>query len=98
MSQITRQPVLRRNPFSPMAGAKSTNFEESGGDDLTIQTDAFRQAITYLSDYLDSAAAGDGVEPDGKVIAVLGDYGTGKTHLAVRLVRHARQSLGQLEQ
>lgn len=98
MSEITGQPFPRRNPFSPMAVAEITNFEESGGDDLTIQTDAFRQAIAYLSDYLDSAAVGDGMEPDGKVIAILGDYGTGKTHLAVRLVRHARRFLDQPEQ
>ena len=97
MSTNTDQPLPRRNPFSPMAVAKITGFEESDTDDMTIETAAIRQATAYLSDYLEAAPTSS-VEPDGKVIAILGDHGTGKTHLAIRLVRHARQVLDHLEQ
>ncbi|CCH33641.1 hypothetical protein ABZ816_22430 [Actinosynnema sp. NPDC047251] len=82
-------PHLRKNPFSPMAVALIIDDVEDDFDavDVTIPTDAARQAIAHLDGYLRA-------EPGaGTVLAVLGDYGTGKTHLAVRLVRHARKAL-----
>lgn len=93
MSGHGDQPAARRNPFSPMAVAKITGFEDSDAVDLTIETDAIRQATAYLSAYLRDVPSGGERGRDGEVIAVLGDYGTGKTHLAIQLVRHAARVL-----
>ncbi|MEU4806036.1 hypothetical protein [Actinosynnema sp. NPDC023587] len=82
-------PHLRKNPFSPMAVALIIDHAEDDFDevDVTIPTDAARQAAAHLDGYL------RGEPGSGSVLAVLGDYGTGKTHLAVRLVRYARKVL-----
>jgi KaiC/GvpD/RAD55 family RecA-like ATPase len=93
MSGHGDQPPARRNPFSPMAVAKITGFEDSDAVDLTIETDAIRQATAYLSAYLGDTPSGGEQGRDGEVIAVLGDYGTGKTHLAIQLVRRAARVL-----
>lgn len=93
MSGSTATPPPQPNPFSPMAVAKITRFDESDWVDLTIETDAIRQATAYLSGYLDAAPPGPGQGRAGEVIAVIGDYGTGKTHLATELVRRARRVL-----
>ncbi|MEU4679277.1 hypothetical protein [Micromonospora sp. NPDC023737] len=71
------------NPFSPTAVARVT---EDGTDATTVVTVAIRDALTYLDDYLRTG--------DGWTLAVVGDYGTGKTHLAVELLAHARQVAG----
>lgn len=76
-----------------MAVAKITGFEDSDAVDLTIETDAIRQATGYLSAYLRDAPSHPEQGRDGEVIAVLGEYGTGKTHLAIQLVRHAARVL-----
>ncbi|MBM7776109.1 Cdc6-like AAA superfamily ATPase [Actinokineospora baliensis] len=82
----------RRNPYNAMAVATTSVV---GGDaataDVTVVTDAMRRAYRMLDEYLDAD-----VDPAsaGVVVALLGDYGMGKTHLAVRLVRHARTVLG----
>ncbi len=91
MSADTEPPPPRPNPFSPMAVAKITGFDESDAVDLTVETESVRQARAYLSGYL----AAEPAEGDraGEVIAVIGDYGTGKTHLANELVRQARREL-----
>lgn len=94
MSGSSDQAPLRRNPFSPMAVAKITGFHESDADDLTVETDAIRQATYHLSGYLHADPAAPGQARDGEVIAILGDYGTGKTHLAIQLLRYAHQVLG----
>ncbi|HEV2783691.1 MAG TPA: hypothetical protein VGX25_30255 [Actinophytocola sp.] len=89
----TGTPPPRPNPFSPTAVARVTGFEHSDASELTIETDAVREATSYLSAYLHAPPPGAGQDPAGEVIAILGEYGTGKTHLAVRLVRHARRVL-----
>ncbi|MBW4721035.1 hypothetical protein [Saccharothrix obliqua] len=86
MSGSEQLPPPRTNPFSPMAVALIID-DDSDAADVTVATDASRQAVSHLDAYL-SAPPGT-----GSVVAVLGDYGTGKTHLAVRLVRHARKAL-----
>ncbi|GAA4843387.1 hypothetical protein GCM10025787_25990 [Saccharopolyspora rosea] len=73
------------NPFSPTAIARVTEFAP---DTVTVPTPAIREALRLLDDYLVSPAS----SRPGHVIAIVGDYGTGKTHLAVRLLQHARET------
>ena len=89
-----QRPARRRNPFADMAVA---NVSLLDGDpdtaEITVTTDAVRTAFSFLDDYLD----GRDDRPDGTggtVIALLGDYGIGKTHLSVRMVARARRRLG----
>ncbi|MFE2757904.1 hypothetical protein ACFXGA_38470 [Actinosynnema sp. NPDC059335] len=94
MSVGSDLPPPRKNPFSPMAVARITDFDaDPDAVDVAITTDATRQALAHLTSYLDAPPARGGRDRSGTVVAVLGDYGTGKTHLAVRLVRHAREVL-----
>ncbi|MEU4399625.1 AAA family ATPase [Micromonospora orduensis] len=71
------------NPFSPTAVARVT---EQGTGGSTVVTAAVRDATDQLDDYLRTG--------DGAVVALVGDYGTGKTHLAVELLAHARRVTG----
>ncbi|MET8310201.1 AAA family ATPase [Micromonospora sp. NPDC005173] len=71
------------NPFSPTAVARVT---EDGTGGSTVITAAIRDATAQLDDYLRTG--------DGAVVAVVGDYGTGKTHLAVELLAHTRRVTG----
>lgn len=65
------------NPFPATAVA-------SGAETVTIETPALREARHLLDEYL-TAPAKPG---SGNVIAIVGDYGTGKTHLVAELLRH----------
>ncbi|MEU3454748.1 AAA family ATPase [Micromonospora sp. NPDC006766] len=71
------------NPFSATAVAR---VSEDGTDTTTVVTVAIRDALTHLDNYLRTG--------DGATIAVVGDYGTGKTHLAVELLAYARRVAG----
>jgi Cdc6-like AAA superfamily ATPase len=84
------EPPARRNPFSPMAVARITDFDSHDSPEISIETDAIRQATSHVAAYLRASRVDDQA---GTVIAVVGDYGTGKTHLAVQLVRYARSEL-----
>ncbi|MCS7481369.1 hypothetical protein ACFFQW_23300 [Umezawaea endophytica] len=84
------EPPARGNPFSPMAVARITDFDSHDSSEVTIETDAIRQARSHVTAYL---RASNDRDHAGTVIAIVGDYGTGKTHLAVQLVRHARAEL-----
>lgn len=85
MSEDSDQQRRRtRNPFRPVAVAR---VSESASDMVSIPTPSIRDATSYLDAYLlDSSDS----SPDGNVIALTGDYGMGKTHLAVMLLDHAR--------
>lgn len=97
--------TLRRNPFSPAAVARVLDLDDhSGGAELvtielvTIETQALRETLRYLDGYLrpgprEEAAGKDSASGDtgGAVLAIVGDYGTGKTHLVTQLLRRARQ-------
>src|SRR4051794_31515193 len=72
------------NPFAQIAVAQVLESEQ--GEPVTVDTTATAEAISIVDDYL----AGNG----GTVLAVLGDYGTGKTHLVMRLLRHVREVAG----
>jgi Cdc6-like AAA superfamily ATPase len=96
MSSGTEEPRTRQNPFSSMAVAKITGFGDSDSPDLTIETESVRRASAHLDDYLSSPV--DENSPGGDVIVLVGDYGTGKTHLAMELVRRAENTLGSSTQ
>jgi Cdc6-like AAA superfamily ATPase len=85
------------NPFSPTAVARVT---EQYPDVVTIPTEAIRSARGSMELYLHSLsralpAAGSRT---GNVVAIVGDYGTGKTHLAVQLLHQARRAAGDRAQ
>ncbi|GAA2610438.1 hypothetical protein SMC26_24560 [Actinomadura fulvescens] len=80
------------NPFPAAAVARLSELPDGP---LTIATPAIRQALAYVDDYL-AAGRGDDAEggkpgKPGNVIAVVGEYGTGKTHLALEILRHIRR-------
>lgn len=84
--QDANQPM--RNPFSPMAVARLSGFgDDPDASEITVVTDAVRRATSYLETYLDSSASRVGKPPHGSVLAIIGEYGTGKTHLARHLLR-----------
>lgn len=91
------------NPYAPTAVATLT---EEGQAPVTVPTAAVRRATAYLDTYLDTytglapdSAAAEPPAPDGaaalpspgNVVAIVGDYGTGKTHLANHLMVHLRE-------
>jgi Cdc6-like AAA superfamily ATPase len=95
MSISSDDPALSTaNPFTPTAVASVAELDT---DTVTVVTLAIRQARSYLDAYL--AATPESLDTPavpgaGNVIAIVGDYGTGKTHLVVELLRHARRSAG----
>lgn len=78
------------NPFSPTAVAKA----EFNADTVTVYTPAVREAVGVMDEYLTAPTARLTEVGPGNVLAIVGDYGTGKTHLAVELLRHARNTSG----
>ncbi|SDD66831.1 hypothetical protein [Actinokineospora iranica] len=84
-----------RNPFAPMAVARfATVGSATNLLDVTVKTDAMNQALRYVSDYLDVDPDPECPDPGGTVMSITGDYGMGKTHLAVSLVSHVQSELG----
>ncbi len=81
----------KRNPYGPMAVASTSVVEDPTIPDVTVVTDAIRQADRLLDEYLDGEPES---RPTGTVMSLRGDYGTGKTHLGMRLVRRARAARG----
>lgn len=92
--------LLRRNPFAPSAVERVLGrFLDEAADaraPVSIKTDPIEQALRHLAGYLRPASGELGVDAPsggapatGTVLAVVGDYGTGKTHLAMRLLRQA---------
>ncbi|MEU6025115.1 AAA family ATPase [Micromonospora sp. NPDC047134] len=69
------------NPFSPTAVARVTDAGALAA--TTVVTVAIRDALAHLDNYLRTG--------NGGTVAVVGDYGTGKTHLAAELLAHARR-------
>lgn len=75
------------NPF-PASGV--ARLSSAANELLTITTDAVKKGLSYLDDYLDrSGVVNNDVgqsESHGNVIAIVGEYGTGKTHIALELL------------
>lgn len=83
--------VTDMNPFSATAVAR---VSESATDFFTIGTGTVQEALSVLSSSL-----GDDEQPRRETlgasvtVALVGDHGTGKTHLCIELLRHARRLL-----
>ncbi|MEV7146688.1 hypothetical protein AB0O05_09395 [Streptomyces sp. NPDC093084] len=77
------------NPFPVSAVAR---FSPLSGDSFSIQTPALTQALAYVDQYLTQpeVKAGKGRSAKGNVIAIVGEYGTGKTHLSVEILHRIR--------
>jgi Cdc6-like AAA superfamily ATPase len=71
------------NPFPATAVA-------SGAEAVTVETPAVREARHLLAGYL----AAPPKAGSGNVLAIVGDYGTGKTHLVAELLRFMDQTSG----
>jgi Cdc6-like AAA superfamily ATPase len=94
------------NPFAPVAVANT--MESAWATIVTVDTPPIDTATRIVDDYLaiQAPAAGehDAAEHEtadraaanarGTVLAVVGDYGTGKTHLVIHLLRHVRDRAG----
>jgi Cdc6-like AAA superfamily ATPase len=80
------------NPFSPTAIARVSEFDT---DTVTIPTPAIREAISVLEHYLASQRKKTTATDHGNVIAIVGEHGTGKTHLVVKLLHHANESTNE---
>jgi Cdc6-like AAA superfamily ATPase len=78
-NESRRQPPL--NPFSPTAVAKVSEST----DMVSVETTSTQEALRYLDAYLQPPG-----EP-GYVLAVQGDYGSGKTHLAAMLLNRVNE-------
>ncbi|GAB2960404.1 hypothetical protein GCM10027280_56540 [Micromonospora polyrhachis] len=80
------------NPYPSSAVAQLAEF---GSTSVTIQTPAIREAVAAVEQYLSRGDHEDeGQPPPGQVIAVVGDFGTGKTHLVTHLMRYATRRRG----
>ncbi|MGV3660749.1 MAG: hypothetical protein ACO1TE_11215 [Prosthecobacter sp.] len=75
-----------QNPFPATAVARLSTPED---EFWSIETDALKQARNQLSSYLNCAIAepSNGHVARGMVLAIVGDYGTGKTHIAQEMLR-----------
>ncbi|MFC4018947.1 hypothetical protein ACFOW4_13480 [Micromonospora sp. GCM10011542] len=72
------------NPFPSSAVAR---FSSLDAEPLpTVSTDAVRRATSLLDQYLVEGAI-EGETGKGGVVAIVGEYGTGKTHLALTMLR-----------
>ncbi|TMQ91030.1 hypothetical protein ETD83_32775 [Actinomadura soli] len=81
------------NPFPAAAVARRTALSD---DLITVPTAAIRQALSFADDYLAGWKADGGARAaSGNVVAVVGEYGMGKTHLALELLRHISRAAGQ---
>lgn len=79
------------NPFPSTPVAPVQGFD---ADVITIETAAIREAVGYLDDYLAAdRAPATGTAAAGNVVAIVGDYGTGKTHLAMHLLWRVRRAV-----
>lgn len=83
---MSRRELPRPNPFSPTAVARVSDIDPAA---VTIETPPVLMAETHLASYLSADPRQPG---NGQVLALVGEYGSGKTHLAVRLLHLARRS------
>ncbi|MBB6172533.1 hypothetical protein HNR23_002593 [Nocardiopsis mwathae] len=81
------------NPFPVSPVAKVSDYVRSSPDWAVIETDAFRSAISCARDFrtqVSGVARGADASPlrASRALAVVGDYGTGKTRLVVEALRY----------
>lgn len=77
------------NPYSPTAVAR---VSEVGQGLPTVSTRAVEEAFRYLDAFLAQAVPPERVGLSGRLLTVVGEYGTGKSHLAAALLHRARRS------
>jgi hypothetical protein len=82
------------NPFPQAAVARISELQPAV---LTIKTAAVREVDRLIDSYLDATRApeapgrqhsGEHLADAGRVFVIEGDYGTGKTHLAIEILDH----------
>ncbi|WP_394621461.1 hypothetical protein JNUCC0626_20885 [Lentzea sp. JNUCC 0626] len=74
-------PAPSDNPFLMAAVAKPREFT---GGTVSIPTPSITEAVSIVDSFLRPSAL-----PSGAVIAIVGEYGTGKSHLVGALLHHA---------
>lgn len=80
------------SPFSSMAVARISDADEqTDGVDITVPTDAINEATAYVTEYFQAGRSTNSRQLNAAVILILGELGTGKTHLAGQLVRTAAE-------
>jgi len=100
MATVADSPPWRdsNNPFPPAAIARISDLRP---DIPTIKTAAVREIDKQIDQYLRATQAteaagsgklGVGFANRGKVIVIQGDYGTGKTHLAIEILDRIARS------
>lgn len=93
MSRPAGEALSLLNPFSPTAVAWTAHQDADESTIVTVRTSAIDAALRQLDIYLtasrelESAAAPATMR--GNVVVVVGDHGTGKTHLAMQVLAHA---------
>jgi Cdc6-like AAA superfamily ATPase len=85
MGSTGREPDPGANPFAPVALG---SMYDPAGD--TIPTPAIEEAIRSVSAYLAVRDA-----RGGRILAVTGDHGMGKTYLAQHVLNQARETAGR---
>lgn len=80
------------NPYLPTPVAR---LSDTGRRPVTVSTEAVRRAFDFLDPYL---AGPQALAPSqtGRVLTIVGDFGTGKSHLAIALLRRAQESTESL--
>ncbi|WP_112263305.1 ATP-binding protein [Lentzea terrae] len=84
MSERPEPAPVDDNPFLPMAVATPREFDDAT---VTIVTPAVAEAVSLVDAFLRPST-----RSVGNVIAIVGEYGTGKSHLVGTLLRHARDT------
>jgi Cdc6-like AAA superfamily ATPase len=89
------------NPFPSLAVARARDPQL---DVLTIETAAVAQVDKFVDSYLRAARTADGRDRSGeqlagtgKICVIEGDYGTGKTHLAMELLGRVEAGTGSID-
>ena len=89
------------NPFPPAAVAR---FSDLRPEVPTIKTAAVREIDSLVDGYLRATrvqgddgkdTSGEHLADEGKVFVIEGEYGEGKTHLAIELLDHVQESRDQ---
>ncbi|GAA1986001.1 hypothetical protein GCM10009799_09330 [Nocardiopsis rhodophaea] len=85
--------VSSGNPFPVSPVARVTDYIRPVPDWAVIETDAFRSAISCARDYRAQVAQvardfGEESQRASRALAVVGDYGMGKTRLVVEVLRY----------
>lgn len=81
-----------RNDSNPFPATAVARLSQPADEFWSIETEALHQVRALLRDYLDTTTTAlegrkDAGVTKGLVLAIVGDYGTGKTHIAQEMLR-----------